>query len=412
MGDVEAGRIADDGTVYVRMPDGSDKAVGQWAAGDPAAGMEHYRRRYDDLVVELDLARKRLKSGNTSPAQAVAVANRIKEALEQPTFLGDIALLAQKADAVIELADARRVELAAAKKQAKEDALARRTAIADEAESLAGSTKWKATGQRYRELLDEWKALPRFDKAAEQAQWERFSAARSRFDKIRKQHFAELDEARGQAVVVKDELIRRAEALSSSTDWGETSRAFRDLMAEWKAAPRAGRDQEDRLWAAFRAAQDKFFDARNAVFTERNEEEVRNLAAKEAILAEVEDLFPVRDSRAARARFSALMGRWEQIGHVPRNDKPGLDKRLRSFEKRIRESEADHWRRTDPAARALAQNTVDSFQASLAKLQRQLEQAQAGGDDRRAAKISNSMESTKLLLAAAERALAEYSAAD
>lgn len=409
MADSEAGRIADDGTVYVRMPDGSEHAVGQWAAGDPAAGLAYFRRRYDDLVVEVDLAAKRLKSGNATPDQAIAVAGRVAAALQAPTFVGDLAELAAKADSVVALAGAKREEAAAAKKQARQDALARRAAIADEAASLAESQQWKATGQRFRELLDEWKALPRFDKGAEQATWERFSAARSAFDRARREHFAELDAARGEAVLVKDELIRRAEALSSSTDWADTARAYRDLMAEWKAAPRAGRDQEDRLWAAFRAAQDKFFDARNAVLSERSDEEARNLAEKQQILAEVDALFPVADPRKARAAFSALMERWDRIGHVPRTDKPGLDKRVRSAEDRIRRAEQEQWRRTDPAARARAADTVASFRASAAKLEKQKAAAEAGGDAAKAAKLTRSLESTRALLEAAERALAEFS---
>lgn len=409
MGDPAGGRIAEDGTVYVLMPDGSEHTVGQWAAGDPAAGLAHYRRRYDDLAVELDLARKRLKTGHATPDQAVAVAQRIKESLVTPTCVGDIAALVTKADTLSELAETRRGELSAERKQAREDALERRRAIADEAEKLARSTQWKATGQRFRDLLDEWKALPRFDKRAEQAQWERFSTARQQFDKARKQHFAELDAARADAAVVKDELIRRAEALSSSTDWAVTSRAYRDLMEEWKAAPRAGKQEEDRLWAAFRGAQDKFFAARSEVFAQRNEEEVRNLEAKQAILTEVDELFPVRDPREARRRFSALMERWEQIGHVPRDDKSALDRRIRSAENKIRQSEQDHWRRTDPAARALAENTVNSFRTSVAKLEKQIAAAEAAGDERKAAKARASLESTQALLAAAEGALAEYS---
>ena len=65
----------------------------------------------------------------------------------------------------------RRVELSEAKEKARSEALSRRAAIADEAEKLASSQQWKATGQRFRELLDEWKALPRFDKEEEQEQW-------------------------------------------------------------------------------------------------------------------------------------------------------------------------------------------------------------------------------------------------
>jgi len=407
--DNKHGRIAEDGTIYVQMPDGTEHSVGQWAAGSPEDGLAHFRRRYQDLLVELDLTTTRLRNGQASPDQAVAVVERMKAALAEPAFVGDIAALTAQVDALAELVGVRRVELTEAKEKARGEALARRAAIADEAEKLANSEQWKATGQRFRELLDEWKSLPRFDKAEEQKQWDRFKAARSTFDRARKQFFAKLDEQRADAVVVKDQLIQRAQALSNSTDWGPTSRAYRDLMAEWKAAPRAARDQEERLWQAFRAAQDVFFDARSKVFSAKDDEERENLKAKEEILAQIDKLFPVKDPQAARRSFSSLMEKWEDIGFVPRDAKGGLEKRLRAAERKLRDSEQEQWKRTDPAARALAETTANTFRSSVAKLAAELAAAEESGDQAAIAKARSSLESTQALLDAAESALAEYS---
>ncbi|MAT60373.1 MAG: hypothetical protein CMH41_01760 [Micrococcales bacterium] len=409
MGESAPGRMDDDGTVYVRMPDGSERSIGQWAAGDPQAGLAYFTRRYQDLIVELDLMRTRLKKGQAKPDDAVALADRIKLAVTEPTFLGDLPALSAKADQLIELAGIRKTELAEEKQQARADASSRRNKIAEEAEALANSQQWKSTGQKFRQLLDEWKALPRFDKASEQKQWERFRAARSAFDKARRQHFAQLDEQRAEAIVVKDDIIRRAQALSSSTDWATTARAYRDLMTEWKAAPRANRDQEDRLWQEFRAAQDTFFDARKAVFSERDDEEKKNLEAKEAILAKVDALFPVSDPQAARRKLSELMDQWDQIGYVPRDAKGKIEKRLRAAERKIRDSEQERWKRTDPAARALAESTTNTFRTSVAKREEELAAAEESGDIGAVAKATSALESARALLAAAEGALSEYS---
>lgn len=404
------GRIAEDGTVYVRMPDGSEHSVGQWAAGSPEAGLAYYRRRYDDLVVEVDLMAKRLRAGNAAPAHADAVVAKIREQLAEPVFVGDVAALERKVAALAETAAERRTVLAAEKQQLRADTLARRTAIADEAAQMASSTQWKVSGQRFRDLLEEWKTLPRFDKHAEQEQWERFSAARSEFDKHRRQHFAEMDAVRAEAALVKTDLVRRAAELSSSTDWATTSRAYRDLMEEWKAAPRAGREADDRLWAQFRAAQDQFFNARTEVNAERSAEEAKNLEAKQDLLRQAEALVPTSDYRAARATLSQLMEQWEHIGFVPRAEKQTLERRLRAVEGKLRDAEKAHWRRTDPAARDRAERTVASFQQSVAKLEKQLAAAQEAADERKVADLTQSLESSRALLAAAESAAAEYAA--
>ena len=49
----EWGRIADDGTVFVKTTDG-EREIGSWQAGDSAAGMQFYVRRYEDLATEVD----------------------------------------------------------------------------------------------------------------------------------------------------------------------------------------------------------------------------------------------------------------------------------------------------------------------------------------------------------------------
>lgn len=404
---MDTGRIAEDGTVYLNLPDGTERVIGQWAAGDPAAGLAYYRRRYDDLVVEVDLMAKRLKSGAANPDAAQTVVAKVAAAVAEPVFLGDVAALQAKLDALAAAAQARRATLSEEKKAHRAEVQARRDAIADEAAGLADSDAWKVAGQRFRDLLDEWKTLPRFDKAAEQRTWERFAAARSQFDKRRRHHFAELDASRAQAAAIKEDLVRRAEELAGSTDWGATSRTYRDLMAEWKASPRAGRNADDALWARFRAAQDAFFNARNEVTTVRSGEESANLAAKLALLERIEALVPTRDTRAARATLAGYLEQWEQIGFVPRADKPVLDRRLRAVEQQLRTAERDHWRRTDPAARDRAERTVASFQASVDKLQAKLD---AAVDERVRADVAKSLESTRALLAAAQAAAADYGA--
>ncbi len=47
-----------------------------------------------------------------------------------------------------------------------------------------------------RDLLDEWKALPRLEKPVDDALWRRFSTARTTYTRRRKAHFAELNEKR------------------------------------------------------------------------------------------------------------------------------------------------------------------------------------------------------------------------
>lgn len=406
------GRVAEDGTVYVRRPDGEEVVVGQWAAGAPVEGLAFFERKYDGLRAEADLLLARLKEGKAGPDAVATVTTKLREAVAEPHVVGDLAALATLADTLDTAGAARREEISAAKKAAREEALAARVAIAAEAEKLATSTQWKATGDRFKELQDQWTALMRGDRStrdAEQELWKRFSTARSAFDKARRAHFATLDATRKEATAVKEGIIARAQELSTSTDWVDTARAYRGLMDEWKAAPRAGRADEDKLWARFRAAQDAFFDARNAAHAERDEDQRANLRAKEELAAEAEALLPIRDLAATRAALRSIAERWTAIGHVPRADRDRVEGRLRKVEDAAHRYEQDQWRRTDPAKRALAESTVATFRESLAKIEAEAAAAAAAGNDRVAADLTSRAEQTRALLEAAENSLAEYS---
>ena len=74
-------------------------------------------------------------------------------------------------------------------------------------------------------------------------------------------------------------------------------------MDEWRrAAGRAGRLDDDALWERFKAAQDAFFAAKDAVVAKEEEEFRGNLAVKERLLAEAEQILPVTDSMRPRPR--------------------------------------------------------------------------------------------------------------
>ncbi len=108
----------------------------------------------------------------------------------------------------------------------------------------------------------------------------------------------------------------------------------------WRSGrPRAApaKDVDDALWQRFKAAQDTFFAARNAVTAERDAEFRANADAKEALLAEAEQL-DTSDLDAARAALRTIGDKWDTIGKVPRERSADLERRLRAVEKKVRDA--------------------------------------------------------------------------
>ena len=127
------------------------------------------------------------------------------------------------------------------------------------------------------------------------------------------------------------------------------------------------------------------------------------------MLAEATALLPITDPTAASRSLRSIQQRWEAIGHVPRGDKERIEGGLRKVDEALKSAEGDRWRRTDPAKRAFAESTVEKFRESLAKQEKAHAAAVASGNDVAATKAADSIASTRSLLEAAERSLAEYS---
>ena len=402
------GRVAEDGTVFVRTKDG-ERAVGQWPDANPEEALAFYTRRYDALAFEVDLLEKRVQAGTVSPDDARAAVKKVTSAIVDAQAVGDLDGLQARLEALTPLVAQQREKRKAERAAKVEEARSAKTKIATEAETIAAGTDWRHGVTRLRELLDEWKALPRLDKSSDDELWHRFSSARTTYTRHRKQHFAELSSKREEAAVVKERLAAEAETLASSTDWGPTSGRFRDLMRQWKAAGPAPREVDDKLWARFRAAQDMFFGARDAVQAEENAEQIENLQAKEALLVEIEAILPVEDAKAAREQLRELLDRWDQIGKVPRDSMRAIDSRLRAVEQAVKAAEDEVWNRSNPEARARAEATVKQLQSLIADLEKQAAKHESQGNTRKANEAREAIAARREWLTQAQNALSDFS---
>lgn len=408
------GRADDDGTVWVRTTDG-ERAVGQYPGASAEDALAYFRRKFEDLEAQVSLLDQRLKAGQVSPADAEGTIRRLEPAIRDANAVGDLAGLLARLHALAPLAAQARAAAQAARQEARAAAATQRMALVEEAEVLAdpdpARIPWKTSGDRLRELFEQWRTLQRdsrLDKTTEDELWKRFSHARTTFDRKRRHHFGALDEQRNQARADKEALVAEAQALATSTEWGPTSGAFRDLMARWKLAGRALKRDDDQLWARFRAAQDSFFAARDAANSVQNDELKANLDVKDALLAAAERLLPVKDAAAARSSLRDLQARWDAAGKVPRADVSRLENGLRRVEQAVHDAEQDRWRRSNPTARARAADLVSQLESTIASLEADLERARAAGKDRAVREAEQALSARREWLAQARSSLHEF----
>ncbi len=402
------GRVAEDGTVYVKTPAG-ERTVGQYPEGSPEEALKFYTDRFDALAFEVHLLEQRITAGKLSPEEAASTVKTLREQVVEANAVGDLTGLAARLDATAPVIASQREAKRVEKAQRSAESKVEKDKIVGEAEKLAESNDWRNGANRLRDLLDQWKALPRLDKATDDVLWRRFSGARTAYTRRRKAHFAVEHERRDGARVIKERLAAEAESLSTSTEWGPTAGRYRDLMRDWKAAGPAPRDIDDELWKRFRGAQDAFFGARDAANAELDQEFAANAVVKEEILVEAEKLVPVTDLDAAKKTFRDLADRWDAAGKVPRERMKDLEGRMRKVEQAIRSVEDDHWKRSDPEKSARADDIVSKLEAGIADEQAKLDKARAAGDSSRVRQLEDSLANKQAFLDMARKASEEFS---
>lgn len=402
------GRVDEDGTVWVRTSDG-ERNVGQVPDATSEEAMAFYTRRYENLAAEISLLESRVNAQAMSPEEARKAIATASTSVEQANAVGDLAALTMRLGKIEELLPAQIEARKQARAQQNVATVAAKVTMVEEAEKLATGNDWRGGVDRFRTLLEEWKALPRVDRTTDNEMWHRFSTARTSYTRRRKAHFSELNSRRDEVKALKEKIIAEAEPLASSTDWGPTSGAFRDLMARWKAAGSARRSDDDALWARFRGLQDQFFDARTAVQSVVDGEQSENLATKTELVEQVEkDLLDVTDVERAKSVHREFLSKFNELGHVPRAAMRDLDNRVRALGDRVAAMEAEQWRRTDPEARKRAEDTVALFQAQVDKLGRDIADAEAKGDTRKARDAAKSLETYNAWLDQAQETLKEF----
>lgn len=402
------GRVDEQGTVFVRTEQG-ERAVGQMPDASPAEALSFFVRRYVDLVFEVELLEQRVRKRALAPDEASASVKQVLSTVQEAQAVGDLDRLVRRLGTLTGLINKQREQRRADRARKQEQSKVAKERIAEEAERLAQGNDWRNGANRLRQLLDEWKALPRLEKAADDALWRRFSTARTTYTRRRKSHFSEVNEQRGSAQLVKEKLVVEAEALAGSTEWGAASGRYRDLMRQWKEAGPAPKDVDDQLWKRFRSAQDAFFGARDATNAELDREFVVNAEQKEALLTEAERLVPVTNLREAKEAFRGIADRWDAVGKVPRERMKDLEGRMRRIEQAIRGTEDDQWRRSNPEARARAADTVAQLESLLGDLERKRATAVADGNTKKAGEHAAAIEARQSWLTEARKALEEFS---
>ena len=390
------GRVTDDGTVEVRIGD-AWHAVGSYPDGTPEEALALFRRKGDDLEAQLTLAEQRLDAGASAQDISKSLSS-ISSALEQPAFIADVAGMRERVTALESRLSELREKQAAEREQALAEAIDHREGIVAQIEALAAqdpsTLRWKDTSAKVDELFAAWKnhqqSGPKIPKATADELWKRFRNARHTLDRAKRAHFQARDRATKEAKAAKSELIAKAEALAEKG--AAAIHQYRELLEQWKKAPRGPRSVEDQLWGRFKAAGDVLYQAKSAEQQAEDDANAENGTKKQALVEEFADILEATDHRVALERLRAFHDRFRQIGPVPRNMLKALDQKVAAFDKHVKKLEAEHWDKTDPEKQARNQSFLDQIDRQIYDLEAKKADADQQGNTDEAKRIAEEIE--------------------
>ncbi|MEZ5017690.1 MAG: DUF349 domain-containing protein [Flavipsychrobacter sp.] len=257
---------------------------------------------------------------------------RTKDYLQHAVAVGDYTPLFQNI-AVLEK------EIAAK----TEENFAAKEGIVKEAEAVVESEDWKETTQKFKDLIEQWKATGYIDKKRNDELWERLEAARTKFFERKRAHTEDIEKELLQNLDLKLELVEKAEKLAASDDWKRTTEAFKQLMEEWKAVGRTMHDKNEQLWNRYITAKNAFFDKKKAHYNTIKAEQEKNYTVKLALVEKAEELKDSQEWNKTSDAYTKIMEEWKATGRVPREHSDELWARLNAAKDTFYQAKREHF---------------------------------------------------------------------
>ena len=193
--------------------------------------------------------------------------------------------------------------------------------IIDKLKSLAENPAIKEVETELKALQHDWEEIgPTFQAEWESIKDEYWNIVKSLYERI-KEFYDEKRQEMANNIVLKKELILKAQAITSNTSDAETHKDWDALTAEllavqeeWKTVGFGPRKENEEVWAEFRAVCDKFFADKKVYYKERQGEFDTIKDQKEALIQQVNELKTRTDWKETTQKIVNIQKEWKKIG--------------------------------------------------------------------------------------------------
>lgn len=181
----------------------------------------------------------------------------------------------------------------------------------------------KRINDDFKALQDKWKAIGMVPKNEVTALWNNYHFLVEKFyDKVRIiKELKDLDLRKN--LESKVAICEKTEDLLINFNLADSFKKLQQLHEEWKEIGPVPLDKKDEVWERFKAASDQINDRRREYYTDMQEEQNSNYAAKVALCESAEKLIvtnieSVKQWQDITDQLNELLKVWKSVGPAPR----------------------------------------------------------------------------------------------
>ncbi len=208
--------------------------------------------------------------------------------------------------------------------------------ILEELKELINSEETlKKTYDEFKNLQDRWKTIGMVPKNEINTLWQNYHFLVEKFfDKVKiNKELKDLDLKKN--LEAKIQLCEKAEELVLETSIIKSFKQLQQYHEEWKEIGPVPQDKKDELWERFKSATEKINDRRREYYSEIQDGQEQNLAAKLILCEKAEQVLSqeidsLKGWQDASKQITELLNIWKTIGPAPKKQNNEIWARFKS----------------------------------------------------------------------------------
>ena len=207
--------------------------------------------------------------------------------------------------------------------------------LCEKAEELLNEKSLTKAFKALQQLHEEWKEIGPVPQEKKEDIWNRFKAASTKINQIRREHYSKIQEEQTANLEAKKGLCEKAEEIvgetySSVNAWQKKTTELTDIFKAWKEVGAAAKKENEDIWSRFKSSMDTFYANKKEFFSTLKDKQVENFERKVQLCIEAEGLMESSEWKKTTDEMKRLQEEWKTIGPVPKRHTDKIWKRFRA----------------------------------------------------------------------------------